>query len=213
MKRAHHPDQKERRRQSILDTAERMLQIHDFHALRMADLAQELGLAKGTLYTYFPTKESLFLALLAQHMEGWFAGAAGALDALKSPGGPGPVAHALLAPMAAHPLLPRLLAILHTVLEQNRPVEDVITFKRFLLHGLESLAPRVESRLPGILPGSGVQALLRLHALVVGFQSMAQRPPAVDAALREPDLAVLALDFTPALEQTFADLLTGMSRS
>lgn len=212
MRRAHHPEQKETRRQSVLDATERLLDSQDFHALRMVDLAQELGLAKGTLYTYFPTKEALFLALLMRHMEGWFTAAGRGLEALQGPASPADVAHALVSPLGTDPLLPKLIAILHAVLEQNLSVEEVIRFKRFLLGGVSTLAPRVESMLPSLPTGTGFLALLRLHGLVVGFQSMAQRPPAVDAALREPDLMRLAMDFTPTLESTLTDLLAGMTR-
>lgn len=213
MKRAHHPEQKEARRASILEAAAQALKERGFQDLRMTELARDLDLSKGTLYFYFPTKESLFLALLEDHLAGWFLACEEALGALPRPAAVTEVADVLLDPLAQDGLLVELLGVLHGVLEQNLSLEEVVTFKRFMLKGVQRLAPLMEAALPGLPPGSGLLPLLRLHGMVVGYQAMAQRPPAVAAALQEPDLAVLDLPFLPLLKGTFIDLLAGMTRS
>jgi len=69
MRRAYRPEEKASRRQSILVGALQLLRETAYPDLRMTDLAQRLGLGKGTLYLYFPTKESLFLAVLQAVLE------------------------------------------------------------------------------------------------------------------------------------------------
>src|ERR1041384_3861359 len=57
-------------RSRILAVAERVFTEHDFHEVRMEDVAQACGVAKGTLYLYFPGKRELYLAVLFEGMEG-----------------------------------------------------------------------------------------------------------------------------------------------
>jgi AcrR family transcriptional regulator len=57
------PSQDERRA-AILAAALDVFAENGFAAARLDDVAQKAGVAKGTLYLYFPDKESLFEALL-----------------------------------------------------------------------------------------------------------------------------------------------------
>jgi AcrR family transcriptional regulator len=62
---------KEARRTAILDAAERLfMQRHEL--TNVADVAAEAGLAKGTVYLYFATKEDIYLALHMRHCESFF---------------------------------------------------------------------------------------------------------------------------------------------
>ena len=63
MRRAIREDQKLVRRQQILDTAWGLFQENDYEHVNIIDVAKGAGLAKGTVYLYFKTKEELFLSL------------------------------------------------------------------------------------------------------------------------------------------------------
>lgn len=52
----------ERRRREILDVAARVFAERGYAKTDLQIVADELGLGKGTLYRYFPTKRDLFLA-------------------------------------------------------------------------------------------------------------------------------------------------------
>ena len=54
----------EARRQAILEAALHMFAEHGFEAARLDDVAARAGVAKGTLYLYFASKEALFEALI-----------------------------------------------------------------------------------------------------------------------------------------------------
>jgi AcrR family transcriptional regulator len=49
-------------RDLILDAAERLLGRYGFKKMTMDDLAQEVGIAKGTIYLHFKSKEEIALA-------------------------------------------------------------------------------------------------------------------------------------------------------
>jgi AcrR family transcriptional regulator len=46
----------------ILDATDRLLSKHGYQKTTMAQLAHEVGIAKGTLYLHFPSKEELVLS-------------------------------------------------------------------------------------------------------------------------------------------------------
>src|SRR2546428_9849790 len=51
-----------RRREQILDAAARLFAKHGYAEADTQLLADELGVGKGTIYRYFPSKKELFLA-------------------------------------------------------------------------------------------------------------------------------------------------------
>src|SRR6266704_2010011 len=52
----------ERRREQILETAAKLFAKHGYANADTQLLAEELGVGKGTIYRYFPSKEEVFLA-------------------------------------------------------------------------------------------------------------------------------------------------------
>lgn len=55
---------KEARPQEILDAALELFAEQGFAATKMSDIAQRAGIAKGTIYRYFETKDALFEAMV-----------------------------------------------------------------------------------------------------------------------------------------------------
>ena len=64
MKRAMTQQAKDARAGQILDAAEKLLKTTDYMSLKMSDIAREAGVSSGLIFTYFKTKETLFLCLL-----------------------------------------------------------------------------------------------------------------------------------------------------
>src|SRR5437773_11890972 len=56
-------------RLDILRTAEVIFSRHDYHEVLMEDVARSCGVAKGTLYRYFPSKRALYLAVMFDGIE------------------------------------------------------------------------------------------------------------------------------------------------
>ena len=68
---ARSDDAKRARRRFIVTTADQLLRREGFDAFTMNKLAAATGLAKGTLYLYFATREELVLALYTDLHNGW----------------------------------------------------------------------------------------------------------------------------------------------
>lgn len=202
--------QKAARRRALLDAARRLFQTTPLDALRVAAVAREAGLAKGTVYLYFETKEALFLALLNDAFAGWFDAVDAGLDAAPTPWDADGVVDLVGRTLEAHPDLPRLIAILHTVLERNVTAEAALDFKTRLRDRMLTTGARLERALPFLGPGGGAQTLLRLHALVIGFQHMAAPAPVVAEILRRDDMRLLDVQFPADLLTTLRTLLRGL---
>lgn len=63
--------EQEARRQEILWAAAQVFAVKGFHAARMEEVAEQAGVAKGTVYLYYPSKEALFLATLEAILAQW----------------------------------------------------------------------------------------------------------------------------------------------
>ncbi|HET7403967.1 MAG TPA: helix-turn-helix domain-containing protein, partial [Usitatibacter sp.] len=66
-------EDKEERGNAILDAAEALYLEHPDRIASVAEVAHAAGLAKGTVYLYFPSKEEMLLALHERHVRAFFA--------------------------------------------------------------------------------------------------------------------------------------------
>jgi AcrR family transcriptional regulator len=81
----------ERRREEILDAAARLFAERGYSETDTQVLAEELGVGKGTLYRYFPSKRELFLAAadrvmrrVRQHIDERLAGVEEPLERIRT---------------------------------------------------------------------------------------------------------------------------------
>lgn len=70
--RAINAQDKELRREAILDAAESLWLSQPERMANVAEIAAAAGLAKGTVYLYFRSKEELLLAIHERHVEDFF---------------------------------------------------------------------------------------------------------------------------------------------
>jgi AcrR family transcriptional regulator len=56
-------------RERILDAAMTIFAGHDYHEVLMDDVARESGVAKGTVYRYFPSKRALYLGVMFEGID------------------------------------------------------------------------------------------------------------------------------------------------
>ncbi len=211
-RRAMSNDQKEARRQDILDSAWRLFQTTTYERLTIVDVANTLGLAKGTIFLYFGTKEALFLALVEQQLILWFAEVDAKLIDLASACTIEQITEVLIRSLEAYPSLTRLLAILHTILEQNIDFDVASHFKHMLLQHFERTGSLLEHCLPFLMPGQGAHFLMQCHALVIGFWQLANPAPVVQQVLQQPELQMFQVHFASEFSTALQALLYGLEQ-
>ena len=213
LRRARTPQDKQQRRQDILDRAWELFQTRPWAELTMSDVGEASGLSKAALYRYFETKESLFLEVEEARLGEWLHGLGAELDRLPRPASPEAVGALIADSLVARPGLPRLLALLHVSLEHNVPFDAALAFKRALHEWLVRVGGRLEAALVSLPKGRGFGAAMQLHALCIGLWQMADAGPVVRRLLDRPELRSLRIDFHPALAAGAATLLRGLLAS
>lgn len=210
--RARKDEEKLQRRQDILDVAWQLFQETSYQAITMSEVAQRSGLAKGTVYLYFKTKEELFLGVQEQQFEAWFNEIDERLDELSDPDNRlEQVARVLCKSLEKRANLTRLLTILHSILEQNIDFDSALRLKRMLLVRISGTGARLEQHLPFLQPGEGGKVLLRIYALIIGLHEQADPSPVARQAMEhDPALRVMLLDFKQEFAETVLILLKGM---
>lgn len=63
------PEYKQQAREKIMEHALKMFSERGYHRTRMTDIASGMGVSKGAIYEYFPSKEQLFIEAIRHHGE------------------------------------------------------------------------------------------------------------------------------------------------
>lgn len=199
------------RRGAIVDAALAQLARTPFAEVTIASVADEVGVAKGTVFLYFGTKEALFLAAIDREMGSWFDDMDARLDKASraSPPGIDGVVAALGRSLRDRATLVKLLSLLHVVLEQNIDGATAKAFKQGLLARLTKTATRVEKALPFLREGDGIALLFQLYALILGLQQLADPAPVVAEVLRDPELRAFRVELQESLDRSARLLLMG----
>lgn len=208
-RRARADADKQSRRRDLLRAAAEAFARQPYAEVTVAEIARGAGLAKGTVYLYFQTKEELFLQLVLEQLGEWFHELERELTEGSALLSAEALARLLSRTLARREQLTRLLAILHVVLEQNTPADVALAFKQQIAAQTAAAGALLERRYLDFEPGDGVRFLLHLHAATVGLHQMAHPAPAVAELLARPDLAGLRIDFPAALQAHTAALLRG----
>lgn len=209
--RARREEDKDERRRALLDAARALFEEQPYAQVKIADVAARAGLAKGTVFVYYASKESLFLALTEQLLAEWMAALAAELEGVRGRISAQRAARILAGSLAARPTLARLLAILGSVLEQEADVERIAQFKTKLVEGLADSGALLERKLGFLGEGGGAHLLVRCYALVVGLHALSEvSPNAAQAIASRAELASLRFDFERELESALGLLLRGI---
>ena len=209
--RARSDEEKRERREAILATALAMYEReHSFAAFTMAALAKEAGLAKGTLYLYFRTKEELFLALLESGFDAWFDVIDARLDDGEREWTAEDAAELVVRSVRGREMLARLLSIQPAIVEHNVEFDAAFRFKHHVMLRADVTGRRLERRLPWLRTGEGARFLVHLHALVIGVWQLAQPSPVIRRVMETPEMAPARVDFAEDLRFLIITLLAGM---
>lgn len=173
-------DDKEARRQAILDAAERL--FAERHALaNVADVAEAAGLAKGTVYLYFQTKEEIYLALHARHVEHFFS----TLIARLNNGEPFFYAE-MLALAKAHlldaPTYMPLGACCIGFASRAVPQGAHAQFQSQMTDWLATAGAGLERHFAKLVEGEGARVLTHSYAIMVGMYSLMRNESGTDPA-------------------------------
>ena len=189
--RARSAAQKSDRREAILVAAEAQFRYSGFEAFSMATLARDAGVAKGTLYLYFKTREEVLLELYKRQLTNWCGRLAAALHSgmedLE-------IVEAFFRTAREDPVFLQLVARLDSVIEHNVSLDQLIAAKRLMISQFAALSPALEDCL-ALDAGSVFEVLQTFAALLLGAQQ-SDAGPALAAESLPRDVRELVDSFS-----------------
>jgi TetR/AcrR family transcriptional regulator len=216
-RRAVDADDRLARRSSILEAARSLFLGGEGELPTAAQVAAAAGLAKGTVYLYFKTKEEIFAQLL---LDGWtpIMQAAHATFSART-GSRLRKAEAYIAltvdRLARHPELLYLDALSAGVIERNMTAEALHAYKSQFHERLVEAGSRIDEGLR-LASGRGVVILMRMYALTRGLWQTAQHEQTFcrdGSALRtKMTLAPFPKELTEALTEYWRGALSEQRR-
>lgn len=209
--RARSPHDKDLRRAHLVEAATRLFADADFDAVTIARVAEAAGVAKGTAYIYFATKETLFLELVRAELTQWLAALTLKLKRLRSTRPATAVPVAIAKSLAGRPVLRRLLVLLHSVIEPKIDEATAREFKLFLRDVLRQASHLIADTIPGLTPTDAATLVLQTHALVISITQLASPPPVIARVVAaDTSLHMMQIDFEDFLALTLTTLVRGV---
>lgn len=208
--RARKEEDKQLRRDAITKAARALLERSPRLDATIAEVAERAGVAKGTVFLYFATREALELAVLEVELGAWFD----AVDKELDESGKWTVQRVtsvLVSTVVLRKLMVRLLGRLHATLEHNAADDVVIEFEKRLAARTFATSAKLEARLPFLSKGQGAKVLSYTRALLTGLWAMAEAAPAAQLVMAEPEMAPLRVDFEREFEHSLSALLKGLA--
>ncbi len=181
LQRARTDQQKQRRRTDILSAADTHFKEAGFENFSMATLARQAGIAKGTLYLYFQTREEVLLDLYIDKLLLWEERL---VQALQSDMSDTEFAQSFLEISHADTGFVPLATRLSSVIEQNISIEKLIESKRSMAAMVQRLSGPVANALR-LEAGMALDAVASLGALLIGTAHADQSPAISDEDLPE----------------------------
>ena len=208
--RARSAEDKDLRRTHLIEAATRLFADADFEAVTIARVAAAAGVAKGTAYLYFASKETLFVELVHDEMLQWLNALTMQLKRLRTTKAAVAVPVQIARSLAGRPVLCRLLVLLHTVIEPKLDDASARKFKRHMLALLTQASQLIASKIPGLQAGQAAVLAMQIHALVISITQLANPPPVIARVMaQDASLHVMQIDFEQFLAATLKTLVRG----
>ena len=164
---------KQERYSAILDAAERLLENEVGRLPSVAEVAKEAGLAKGTVYLYFNSKEQLLHGLHARHTESFFLALSDYLITTEQPNVDAMLEitrEKMVSTRSYLPLASQCLGAMNHAL----PDEEKEQFRQRVQQMLQHSGTLLEQHFPILQSGDGAALLMRSYAVIIGLWQLLQ---------------------------------------
>lgn len=209
-RKARSSQEKADRRDELLRAAAGLFDSVPYAKISMAQVAERAGVAKGTVYLYFASKEELFLGLLEKLLFAWHDALDQRLDAARGEVSADQVIEMLALRSPGRKTLTGLLAIVSGVLEHNVSVEAASRYKPQLWARMMKTGAKLEAKWPYFRAGEGFQFLGHLALFIIGGRQLADIPPVVSQVVGTFKLEGFRPDFDTELELLVRNYLRGL---
>ena len=210
--RATTDNEKTSRRQVILDSAEALMDRWSYDDITMDRVAEKSELSKGTLYLYFPSKESIFFEVFDQLMIRWHLAIDRQLETANQSLDAARAALIFTRSLSERPKLVRLYALLHPILETNIDLATATAFQHRRHDRLSSTSVLLGEKVSVLTTDRAFEFLVALDPIISGFAEASLLSPAISRALDDEGLSRLRIDVAQVFRSTLTAVLENYGR-
>jgi AcrR family transcriptional regulator len=205
-RRARAKEAKQERMNDIREEAARSFVKLPYVEITLDAVGRRAGVKKGVPSMYFGTKEELFLELLREQLEGWYAEVERRLGAQRARLTDARLARLVSSTLSDRPVLCRFLSLAPVVLEQNMEIMAADRFHRWQRDRMSAVGAELERRSRGMKQGQGLRLLHLVQLMTAAFHGYSDPRGSLAFNLHDPDFA----DFRIDLEQELAALIRSL---
>lgn len=209
--RARRPEQKQQRRQAIIDAAVALFDAEGIDGTSLTAVARAVGLSKANLYRYFDSREAILMQVLSDEQAQWGAEIARSLAPLAKSGDRDAVADVIAESLSGRPRLHALMAVMSTVLERNVGEAAIVDLKQRALADLVGLVSALHTALPAMTPATLTTFVRHFYIFASGLWPAANPVPEVAAVTSRPQFAAMRVQVAPTLREHARLLLTALA--
>lgn len=209
-KRARTAKEKDLRRESLLDAALELLLSRQGTLPTVSAIAAKAGVAKGTAYIYFDSKEAIYMSLLESQLHEWLSEIRQHLRFIRGDARDG-VLDALMCYQKKLPHLWMLVSLGHLQLEPHIDKKDLLSHKTKLAQDYRATA-RAIVQTAGFSESTVDEAqrlLIQTYAYLLGTWQVSNPPVSIKSLLKGPGLSGLQPEFLPMAQQGLMQLWGG----
>ena len=209
-KRARTAKEKDIRRDSLVQAALTLFLAQQGQLPTINAIAQKAGVAKGTAYIYFDSKEAIYMSLLEQNLHGWLAEVRHQLRFIRHDIQDG-VVQALMSFHTKQPHLWALACLGQFQLEPAIEKKDLLNHKTKLAQDYRATARKIveAAKLPEQSVDEAQRVLIQSYAFMLGCWQICHPAVSIKSLLKGPGLSALQPDFMPMAQTGLVQLWAG----
>lgn len=208
--RARKPEHREQRKQALLAAAAQLFEEKGFDQVSLNAIARKANISKANIYRYFEGREELFLHLLLEDYQEWIQLLQPQLQELTATDDEQAVARVISQSVLQRPRLAELMSVLTTVLERHITVELVVWFKTTMMSHTQDFVQDLRRVLPSLSADDSMQFIMIMYHLIASMWPAANPSPAVQEALKRPELEHACIDFEEQLTSALVVTIRGL---
>jgi AcrR family transcriptional regulator len=207
--RAVQAEDKAARRAAILDAAAMLLAQDSENFASVAEVAEAAGLAKGTVYLYFETKEEIIMAVHERHSLALFDRIDAMLADMSAELTAERAIDSFCEFVRATPLYLQLGCFCHLTVERNINLEVVYQFRLQVSSRLQQAGAMLEKRFASLPPTGGLQLLHDTYAFALGSWQLGEPSDLGLEMSQRPGMELFRRDFYQELRRGLLALWRG----
>ena len=209
-KRARSDEKKTKRKQAIYEAALKLFKNKGYENVSLNAIAAEVGFAKSNVYSYFSSREEIYLAIFSDLFKVWLKECLEAL-AKMPPGISVPQFTEQWVDIAIrHKSLANLAPLLFISLEKNSSYDQLVAFKELSLSATADHTLAMMRLFPDLSEEHVSRFLMHSHAMISTFWATSSYNEVLDKVYEQERFAQMRPNFRVNLINAIEILIYGM---